>query len=764
MAVIMQVRKRFFTAMSCIVLLTLAVAHASLDYVGPFPRHGFTPNTTNTPPTSTAGAGMQMDEMYAAFASTSFIILLAFASEKDAAFTIVKRMLLVCAGLEVNPGPVSSHRDQFDGGQTKLCREASLHTALEQATTTLLRQAVQTDQYSRPGTSPPLVPHSTREAVVRVVKHLVHCLCIPRPSCMTVEQEPDCSDIPTTVSHVTLSRQEEGVRRQDVAPTTETTVGDTAPTMLATMCTAATSVQTSTVMSDVKAIPASQYLLNHPSIVGMTNNGNKCFVPAILNILASTKQFSDAIQPTNRQCFHKDTRLVPLLYDILVGLVGTEDAATRLCNLVTEYNKGGDQFNDGQQKDAHEFLLALLDMMHSECLPESTLFSELFGIRLTNRWSCNSAQCNLVDVCIEEDVELILSLAANPGTSTLVDAYSEYMAPEERDRLCACGAQRSLVVKELSSLPDLIPVHFKRYNSDLTKNNKPIVPLSTWHPDGDTEYVLTGIAVHQGKSMSLGHYIAAITGPTGTLTIIDDDKISTVQDNNTVDAYRNQGYILMYTKTGGSASSRLLEGKGDDKGQENNTLSPTESTGKGSANRLAADTQVDKPKPNGAPDPSSQHQTRSCGAGWKQEHSDTQTDLRAAAYIKGPLTQKKRNKKPNGNRRGPKATLADAGNPEEHANKREQKCPSQVGVTFAQRKTEKGADRKWVKGGRSSGTVSGMRPPQKVKFHFLTHTITDHMCCRPSTRRQRQSLPPPPRYLSLPPGSLPPSHALGKLV
>ena len=326
--------------------------------------------------------------------------------------------------------------------------------------------------------------------------------------------------------------------------------------------------QQSVPSTSTAAVPLNEPSLERPVMfyegdlhtsVGMTNRGNYCFVIAAFNILASAPQFLQALQPMNRRHFKKNSQLVPLLSRILNGEIGKEVAAHKLRNLVAEFHRndgGTNEFDDGHQKDAHNFLLALLDLMESECVHESTLCEELFGIRLTKKWSCNNPLCNERDVHTEQYTERTLSLAITEETATLSDAYNPYIAPEELPRNCACGEKISLVIKQYSSLPNLIPIHLKRYGNNLTKNNNPIIPLKFWYPDDITQYVLTGLVNHLGKTMSAGHYIAVVPDRKGKLLIVDDDNIFPVVNNTAIDKYFNNGYVLMYSKTSTQQASK----------------------------------------------------------------------------------------------------------------------------------------------------------------------------------------------------------------
>ena len=293
------------------------------------------------------------------------------------------------------------------------------------------------------------------------------------------------------------------------------------------------------------------------STIGMTNSRNKCFVIAAFNLLTSAPQFLQALQPVNEDQYRDNARLVPLLRRIVEKKEDLQDAAQELCKLVADYDRNvnkqkGNKFDDGRQKDLHDFLICLLGMMESEVKDASLLFGELFGLRAISTWTCNANPNCPVDTLADLHTENSLSLNVSLDTTTVEGAVAAEMRTKDLIRECTgCKSQDSKLTKSFATLPQLIPIHLKRYTYT-DKINTRIEPMTTWHFQKST-FILTGAAIHRSAIHSVGHYVTAhvihLSQDRLQLKLVDDNKVSIIKDAAEIKRLLDSAYVLMYSKT-----------------------------------------------------------------------------------------------------------------------------------------------------------------------------------------------------------------------
>ena len=306
--------------------------------------------------------------------------------------------------------------------------------------------------------------------------------------------------------------------------------------------------------------------------IGMLNRGNYCFVIATFNLLSSAAQFVQALQPVNEHHFHANALLVPLLRKILTGEVGMQDAALRLCRLVAAHARAiqrndDNHFDDGQQKDLHDFLLWMLRMMKTEVKQASMLFEQLFGLRTIKTWSCNNPDCQVLTVPPDLEADPTLSLTIEATTTTLEGALDAELESKAIDRNCSCGQQYEKLTQTFHPpLPELIPIHLRRYAYDAKekkdiKFGHRIVPMTSLLLQ-NCEYKLTGLAIHAGRTTSAGHYTAAqvvhLPNNRLKLRIVNNDSVFTIDNDADIRNCLDSSYVLMYSKTSQDAPTQQV--------------------------------------------------------------------------------------------------------------------------------------------------------------------------------------------------------------
>lgn len=115
-----------------------------------------------------------------------------------------------------------------------------------------------------------------------------------------------------------------------------------------------------------------------PAVCGLRNQGNTCFVNAVIQCLSNAELFSEyfvgdfykidrkkhcKINSRHKATKGEVTEQLANLLKCLWSLRSHSDAAIKFKHVISRY---GPQFGDSAQHDAQEFLLWLLDTVHED--------------------------------------------------------------------------------------------------------------------------------------------------------------------------------------------------------------------------------------------------------------------------------------------------------------------------------------------------------------------------------------------------------------
>ncbi|XP_071315212.1 uncharacterized protein [Trachinotus anak] len=236
---------------------------------------------------------------------------------------------------------------------------------------------------------------------------------------------------------------------------------------------------------------------------------------------------------------------------------------------VAEYNS---EFEDDDQKDAHEFLSCVLDMLRSLTSDLQTAEGDI-GIRYTCPISAHIAfqmlstrtckGCGIQSKREEDHVNLSLDLV--PGGS-VSHCLQDYLKENRLDYHCECGAEESTQQSSFFTLPNVLILQLKRFrftrSFNVKKVTSPVVLSrelevnlnSSCTKQTKTCYSLVSIISHLGSTAHSGHYICdgAYREPSGDLTdswlTYNDKDVSETTGTKVCQQRKKSAYLLFYEK------------------------------------------------------------------------------------------------------------------------------------------------------------------------------------------------------------------------
>jgi ubiquitin carboxyl-terminal hydrolase 8 len=233
--------------------------------------------------------------------------------------------------------------------------------------------------------------------------------------------------------------------------------------------------------------------------------------------------------------------------------------------LKREVSKYAPQFNGYAQRDAHEFLIALLDGLQDEMMKTTaaasgfTVIEQLFNIQMISQVTCHA--CRITGSGTESIKFLSLPLpekSNDPITlSSLLDLFEKEEELDGQIYCDSCGQiARGRQKTSLDILPPIIIVQLKRFPFDGTYRKVTTIidyPLTDFdfyrrtQKKPDHLYDLIAVSMHSG-SLASGHYTAYVRhDPSKKWYYINDEYFERVADSQKI--YRNSNaYVLIYAK------------------------------------------------------------------------------------------------------------------------------------------------------------------------------------------------------------------------
>ncbi len=228
---------------------------------------------------------------------------------------------------------------------------------------------------------------------------------------------------------------------------------------------------------------------------GLTNLGNTCYMSAILQALLRLPSFVHDLRTCTGRLRGEgeDTRTGTSLYaellDVVKGLHG-EQSVFNPKRLKDCISRRSPQYAGNAQQDAHEFLTDILDFMQAELrqsrakhVPEGPAAADIppicptalnFRCVIEHRHVCCECDRESKRRELHHDLSLDLPRTGDPRTTGCSSAvpiqqlFDGYFAAETIEKTCeSCGAKTAVVHKALVTLPRVLVLHLKRFDTKL---------------------------------------------------------------------------------------------------------------------------------------------------------------------------------------------------------------------------------------------------------------------------------------------------------
>uniref|UniRef100_UPI00358EBE16 ubiquitin carboxyl-terminal hydrolase 2-like isoform X2 n=1 Tax=Myxine glutinosa TaxID=7769 RepID=UPI00358EBE16 len=315
--------------------------------------------------------------------------------------------------------------------------------------------------------------------------------------------------------------------------------------------------------------------------IGLRNLGNTCFMASIIQCLSHARPLRDFCLE-RASCVHPSSLLnefSSLLRDLWAGNGGGGTrtsgvgAAVSPSGLHVEVQHLAPQFSGHRQQDAQEFLLFLLEGMHSDligrprlraaCREESRI-SALFRGRLQSSLTC--CTCHHQSLTHEAFWDLALPLPSFTTDCSLHDCLHLFTQEEvlegTEQPLCERCKQkrRSKKILTVEKWPTILILYLKRYRNDRYSTSSvcrnisfPLTNLNlsafSTHSTGPL-YSLFAVVRHSG-SLNCGHYVATCRHTDkGSWLMFDDCMVVPISATDVVSC---EAYILLYEQTSSMA-------------------------------------------------------------------------------------------------------------------------------------------------------------------------------------------------------------------
>ncbi|KAK6454987.1 ubiquitin-specific protease [Scheffersomyces xylosifermentans] len=240
--------------------------------------------------------------------------------------------------------------------------------------------------------------------------------------------------------------------------------------------------------------------------------------------------------------------------------------------------------SEWQQEDSHEYFMSLMSRLQEDSTPKGSklnqsIIYDIFGGLLNQRITCT--RCNNVSETKQEFYDLSLGLNKKklrdhqpiddsiPNSNkysiekSIRDFFSnELIKIDKADKnsgyYCEKCKARTVAhkISFINRSPETLTVHLKRFkfNGNSSSKVKQSINYSNYldltrytvdkrHP---AKYKLTAVIVHEGRSISSGHYIAHCLQPDGTWATYDDEYINKIDERMALSD--PSAYVLIYTK------------------------------------------------------------------------------------------------------------------------------------------------------------------------------------------------------------------------
>jgi ubiquitin C-terminal hydrolase len=262
---------------------------------------------------------------------------------------------------------------------------------------------------------------------------------------------------------------------------------------------------------------------------GLNNIGNTCYLNSGLQLIISNKElcekllnnnisaeiFDFIIQYYNNENYNS---LTPSNIKNMVSIKCKEMAGTNVC-------------------DSSVFIIYFLELLNN-----NKIIDNMYNVTTNITIKCKLKTCLHQSMHDEQNNMLMFSI--NEDYTNLDDCYRNYKLIEHLPYKCDnCNNNTIVSIRtKITNWPNHLIIVLKRFTNNLEKINKSIdIPIQWRH-----NYILTGFIYHSGNIFG-GHYIY-IGNKNGKWLMFNDNIISTIDNIDLLNFYKNFSYIYYYSK------------------------------------------------------------------------------------------------------------------------------------------------------------------------------------------------------------------------
>ncbi|KAK6465246.1 Dot4 protein [Scheffersomyces coipomensis] len=344
--------------------------------------------------------------------------------------------------------------------------------------------------------------------------------------------------------------------------------------------------------------------------IGLINHGVTCYMNSAIQAMIHIPAIQHYLTDVNTGKYNKILKprsVTHVLADLsrkMWNLDGGNQKLSKFINpkkLIGRLDEINCMMSQWQQEDSHEYFMSLMSRLQEDSTPKGKKLNEsiiydIFGGLLRQKITCNS--CNNVSITKQEFYDLSLGLNKRkqqqllPSNNSSInepyipssnkysigksirDFFSNELIKVDKNDLKNSGyycenCKKRTMANKISFIersPETLTIHLKRFKFNGNSSSKvkqsinysKFLDLSKYclneDVDDDEEeeeqpqamYQLLSVLVHEGRSISSGHYIAHCLQPDGSWGSYDDEYINKIDERMALND--PSAYVLIYTK------------------------------------------------------------------------------------------------------------------------------------------------------------------------------------------------------------------------
>lgn len=316
--------------------------------------------------------------------------------------------------------------------------------------------------------------------------------------------------------------------------------------------------------------------------LGLLNHGVTCYmnsaIQAIIHVPA-VQHYLNEIHDGKHEGTLKDKSVSHVLAELSRRMWGLDDTKKKPTNsyinpkkIIQRLDEINCMMSIWQQEDSHEYFMSLISRLQEDSTPKGvklnqSIIYDIFGGLLNQKVTCSN--CSNISETKQEFYDLSLGLHRRKIDSnkySIENSIKEFFSNElikvdKKDKssgyFCeTCKKNTSAnKVSTIDRAPETLAVHLKRFKFDGNSSSKvkhsisysKYLDLSKYASENSPiKYRLTSVIVHEGRSISSGHYIAHCLQPDGSWSTYDDEYINKIDEKRALSD--PSAYFLIYTK------------------------------------------------------------------------------------------------------------------------------------------------------------------------------------------------------------------------